>query len=147
MVANNYAFRTEQGSLTSLSNIGSIVDSATGSVLWGNFVIEVGSSPSAYNQAILADSPVAFWNVAGTGSTEPDLSGKGNTGTYNGGSPGLSTMPNGDQIAVFNGSSQYLSVPSNAALSIPTTGNLTWEIWVKPSVLSFPTPAVMRMWT
>jgi hypothetical protein len=50
----------------------------------------------------------------------------------------VSTMPNGDQAAVFNGSSEYLTVPSNTSFSIPTTHNLTWEIWIQPTVLQFP---------
>ena len=47
-------------------------------------------------------------------------------------------MPNGDAAADFNGSSQYVSVPSSAAFSIPTTHNLTWEAWIRPDVLQFP---------
>ena len=93
---------------------------------------------SAYDQAILADSPVAFWNLNPIAATETDLTGNGNTGTYQGGSPGTSTMPNGEAVAVFNGSNQYVSVPSNASLSIPTTGNFTWEMWIQPTVLNFP---------
>ncbi len=91
-----------------------------------------------YNQTILADHPVAFWDVNPRTGTEPDLSGNGNTATYQGGSPTVSTMPDGEPVAVFDGSSQYLSVPSNASLSIPTTGNLTWELWLKPTILQFP---------
>jgi len=72
------------------------------------------------------------------GSIESDLTGNGNTGTYQGGSPGASTMPNGEQAAVFNGSTEYLTIPSNPSFSIPTTGNLTWEIWIQPTVLQFP---------
>src|SRR5262249_49724052 len=32
----------------------------------------------------------------------------------------------------------YLTVPSNATLSIPATGDLTWEGWIRPDVLQFP---------
>ena len=135
-LASNYAFRTEQAGVTALNNDGIIVDTITGSLRFGNFALS--SSSSAYNQTVLGDHPVAFWNVNPTGSTETDLTGKGNTGTYVGGSPTTSTMPNGDQAAVFNGSSEYLTVPSNSSFSIPTTGNLTWEIWIQPAVLNFP---------
>ena len=38
-----------------------------------------------------------------------------------GGQPSVSAMPNGDQVAVFNGSTDYLTVPANASFSIPTT--------------------------
>jgi len=36
------------------------------------------------------------------------------------------------------GSGQYLLVPSSASLSIPTTGNLTWEAWIRPDTINFP---------
>ncbi len=135
-LASNYAFRTEQAGVTALNNNGIIVDTATGSLRFGNFALT--SSSSAYNQAVLGDHPVAFWNVNPTGSTETDLTGNGNTGTYVGGSPTTSIMPNGDQAAVFNGSTEYLTVPTNPSFSIPTAGNLTWEIWIQPTVLQFP---------
>lgn len=133
-LASNYAFRTEQAGVTALNNDGIIVDTATGSLRFGNFAL----TGSAYNQAVLADHPVAFWNVNPSGSTETDLTGNGNTGTYVGGSPTVSAMPNGDQAGVFNGSTEYLTVPSNTSFSIPTTGNLSWEIWIQPTVLQFP---------
>jgi hypothetical protein len=91
-----------------------------------------------YDQLILGDRPVAFWNIQPRSSTEPDLSGHGNTGHYQGGSLAAATLPNGDQAAVFNGSTQYLTVPSKPSLSIPTNGSLTWEMWIQPSVLQFP---------
>src|SRR5678809_986868 len=31
-----------------------------------------------------------------------------------------------------------MSVPSNAAFSIPTTHSLTWEAWIRPDTLQFP---------
>lgn len=69
---------------------------------------------------------------------EPDLTGNHHTGAYWGGATPAATLPNGDQAADFNGSNQYLTVPSSAAFSIPTTGNLTWEAWIKPDALQFP---------
>jgi hypothetical protein len=136
-LASNYAFRTEQAGVTALNNDGIIVDTTTGSLRFGNFAL-TSSSSSAYNQTILGDHPVAFWNVNPTGSTENDLTGNGNTGTYVGGAPTVSTMPNGDQAGVFNGSTEYLTVPSNATFSVPTTKYLTWEMWLQPTVLNFP---------
>lgn len=70
--------------------------------------------------------------------TEPDVTGNGNAGTYAGGTPVLVSLPNSDQAADFNGSTEYLTVASNASFSIPTTGNLTWEAWIRPDVLQFP---------
>jgi len=137
LLASNYAFRTEQAGVSTLNNAGIIVDTTTGSLRFGNLAV-TGSTSSAYNLMVLADHPVAFWNVNAVGNTESDLTGNGNTGTYQGGSPGASTMPNGEQAAVFNGSTEYLTIPSNSSFSIPTTGNLTWEIWIQPTVLQFP---------
>ncbi len=93
---------------------------------------------SPYDQLVLGDSPIAFWALSATTDTEKDLTGNGHTGTYIGGTPAHSTMPNGDSVALFNGSTEYLTVPPSAAFSIPTTGNLTWEAWIQPSTLQFP---------
>ena len=95
------------------------------------------SGSGSYDQMVLADTPVAFWDISAKTSTETDLAGKGNTATYVGGLPLSVTMPNGDTVADFNGSSQYLTVPSNKSFSIPTTGNLTWEAWIRPDTLQF----------
>ncbi len=75
--------------------------------------------------------------MVGSSGTEADLTGNGNTGTYQGGTPPKVSLPNGDSALDFNGSSQFLTVPSNASFSIPTTGNLTFEGWIRPDVLQF----------
>lgn len=99
----------------------------------------VGSSTSnSYDQTILADHPVVFWDLNPQSSTESDLAGNGHTGTYKGGTPVRVLMPNGDTAADFNGSSQYLTIPSSQSFSIPTSGSFTWEAWIKPDVLQFP---------
>lgn len=67
-----------------------------------------------------------------------DISGNGNTGTYENGLPTTDTMPNGNIAADFDGISQYLTVSSSPSFSIPTTGNLTWEAWIRPDTLQFP---------
>lgn len=96
------------------------------------------SGSGSYDQTVLGDGPVAFWDMSHPGSSEPDVSGHGNTGTYKGGTPTLVSMPDGSQAADFNGSSEYLTVPSNSSFSIPTKGYLTWEGWIRPDVLQFP---------
>ena len=99
---------------------------------------------SSYDQTVLSDHPVAFLDMAGT-STEPDITGDGHTGTYKGGGPALTTLPDGERAADFNTtgshSGQYLTVPSSAAFSIPTAHQLTWEAWIRPDVLQFAHPA------
>jgi hypothetical protein len=103
-----------------------------------------GASSSSYDQAILVDHPVAFWAMSAASSSEPDLTGNANTGSYRGGTPTTGGLPNGDRAADFNGTSQYLTVPAkpSAALSIPTTGTLTWEGWIRPDALQFPSDYV-----
>ena len=71
-------------------------------------------------------------------NSEPDLTGNNNTGSYRGGATMAATTPNGDQAADFDGGSQYVTVPSNARFSIPATGDLTFEAWIRPDVLEFP---------
>ncbi|MGC2698163.1 MAG: LamG-like jellyroll fold domain-containing protein [Candidatus Angelobacter sp.] len=139
LLASNYAFRTEQAGVTALNSVGMIVDTSIGSLRFGNFAVS-NTTAGAYDQTVLGDRPVAFWDLTATAGTEADLTGNGNTGTYIGGEPSVSTMPNGDQVAVFNGSSEYLNIPSNSngSFSIPTTKYLTWEVWIRPDVLQFP---------
>jgi hypothetical protein len=90
-----------------------------------------------YDSLVLADEPVAFWEMSNPCGAEADLTGNGHIGTYNGGSPNLVAMPDGSQVVDFNGSTEYMTVPSSTAFSIPTTHQLTWEGWIRPDVLQF----------
>jgi hypothetical protein len=94
------------------------------------------ASPSTYDQAILCDQPVAYWAMHAGGSKEPDLAGS-NDGTYKGAAPTIATLPNGDAAAHFDGATGYLTIPSSAVLSVPTTHSLTWEAWIDADVLKF----------
>jgi hypothetical protein len=92
----------------------------------------------SYDDNVTDDRPVAYWAMSGVSTgLEPDLTGNGHGGIYTG-IPAAATLPNGATAARFDGATQYLSVPSAAALSIPTTGELTWEAWIQPDVLDFP---------
>jgi len=95
------------------------------------------SGGSDYDATVLADGPVMYLAMSELSGTEPDLTGNGHQGTYHGGATTSATLPNGDRAADFAGNPQYVSVPSSAALSIPTTKNLTWEAWIRPDVLEF----------
>jgi len=97
-------------------------------------------APTAgYDAMVLGDNPAMYlaMNSASSGK-ETDLSGHNTTGTYKGGAPASALLPDGEKAADFNGSSEYLTVPSNASLSIPTTGKLTWEAWIRPDTFQFP---------
>lgn len=93
-----------------------------------------GNSP--YDLAVLADSPVAYWKLADAGSTVADSVGT-HTGTYIN-APAATTLPNGDAVKVFNGSTQYAEIPDANDLSIPLTGVITLEAWMRPDTLEFP---------
>jgi hypothetical protein len=95
------------------------------------------AAATTYDATVLNDHPVAFWDVNGTGATQVDQTGNGHTGTYKGGTAPTVAMPNGDKASDFNGSSEYLTVPSSSAFSIPTTHALTFEGWIRPDVLQF----------
>lgn len=94
------------------------------------------SDSSAYDNVILADCPVAFWSL-GTGETGvTDQTGHGhNSRAY--GRPEITTFVNGDSATAFDGVAQYIEVPDHAALSVPATGILTIEAWLRPDVLEF----------
>ncbi len=96
-----------------------------------------GSSGS-YDALVLSLAPVGYWPMVATSGTEADLSGHGHDGSYRGGTPATGSLPNGDSGAVFDGSSQYLTIPSHASFSIPTAKNFTWEAWISPTELEFP---------
>jgi hypothetical protein len=90
-----------------------------------------------YDEAVLADQPVAYWRMAGS-LTEPDATSNGHTGSYINGTPGAATMPNGDPARDFNGAwnGNYMSVPSSPEFSIPATHTLTVEAWIRPDTLA-----------
>jgi hypothetical protein len=76
--------------------------------------------PVTYDEIVLADRPVAFWDVHPQSDREKDLTGNGNIGNYQNGLPVVATMPNGDPAADFDGLGQYLQIRSNSSFSIPT---------------------------
>jgi PKD repeat protein len=93
--------------------------------------ITAGSAPAAgYRDAVLADSPVAYWRLGeSSGTSAADASGGGRTGTYFGApSFGLQGALAGDANTCvgFNGSSQYVQVPYSSALN-PTRFSV--EAW------------------
>lgn len=95
--------------------------------------IQYTNAPTvSYSTEEHAPGPAAYWAFdEGQGSIANDSFGR-NTGSLQG-SP---TWKNSDscisnKCLLFNGSSQYISVPNNSSLN-PTTG-LTIEAWIKPT--------------
>jgi hypothetical protein len=94
----------------------------------------------AYDALVLSGKPALYLAMSsGAAGTEADLSGNGLAGAYKGGAPGAATLPNGDTAADFDGAKEYLAVPSSPSLSIPTTGQLTYEAWIRPDTFDFGT--------
>lgn len=94
-----------------------------------------GAATSAYDKAVLADAPVAYFALSGA-SDEKDLTGHQHRVDHQE-TAGQTAAPNGDPVALFNGSDSYVSIASALDLSITATGQLTWEAWIRPTSLEF----------
>ncbi|MGZ5416895.1 MAG: LamG domain-containing protein [Nocardioides sp.] len=90
-----------------------------------------GEINTAYEKAVAADAPTTFLQ-----RTKVVL-GSGSDGQMVGGTPASATLPNGDPAYAFNGAGQHLSFANRGAFSIPTTGRLTVEYWMRPDTLQF----------
>lgn len=96
-----------------------------------------GGGGTAYDTAVLADSPVSYWETmeALSSSAAADAA-DSNPGTYTG-SPTMAQAGPGSQGncgVSLNGSSQYINIPDAANLRI--VGNITLELWIKPTNFS-----------
>lgn len=118
-------------------NLGSFFKGAIGKVALYNYepdsarIAEHGNTMFGYDNLVLSGNPVAYWNTAGI-----DLTGHGHTAAIIN-NPGVTTMPNGDASLVYNGITQYAEVASAPAFSVPATGVLTVEGWLRADVLDF----------
>lgn len=94
------------------------------------------NSKLTYAQTVLQDGPVGYWRLQETsGTTAEDSSGNGNPGTYTGGFTLGQTGPFGTETGVlFNGSTGYVTVPSNSKLQL--TSPFSLEMWSKITTLS-----------
>jgi hypothetical protein len=101
---------------------------------------QYGRATSAYDSIVLNAKPVAYFTLANHHGIETDKSGRGHVGTYKptGQHAGTALMPNGDTCTGFDGASQYFEISNSSDLSIPQTGVLTIEAWIRPDVLEFP---------
>jgi hypothetical protein len=86
---------------------------------------------TAYESAVAADHPSAFLQRTRV------VLGNGGAGKVVGGSPKAARLPNGDPAFAFNGAGQHLKFASRGAFSVPTTGALTVEYWIRPDTLQF----------
>lgn len=83
----------------------------------------------AYRRAVMRDRPTAFLR------NKRDLV-TGQRGTVHG-TTGIVRLPNGARARSFSGNGGYLSFANRSAFSVPKTGVLTVEYWMRPSRLQF----------
>ena len=92
--------------------------------------------PSAYQLAVLADSPAAYYRFGESSGQPQDLSGNGNHTTVTNGTPTLGqpgAIPaESDTAVAFFGGNNFLA-PDHASLDLGDTFSL--EAWIKPSAL------------
>src|SRR6185437_6033012 len=120
---------------------GDVKASTVSSACQPKSAIPPGNVTDSYDRRVLSSAPVMYLTMAHHAKgSETDLSGHGHTGTFlpAGQLPGGTALPNSDQATLFNGRGQYLEVPSASSLSVPATGCLTVQAWVRPDVLQFP---------
>lgn len=119
-------FKIYPGELT-LEQIG-IDQNANASINLGT-----GSDEAAQVTEGAGQPPIAYWNLdENTGTAANDRSGNGNTGTLNN---QIRWFPGKIGQAIgLNGTTQYVDLGDMS--STESVSTLTWELWVKPIVLS-----------
>jgi hypothetical protein len=98
---------------------------------------------SAYDIAVIADDPAAYYRLDGAdaeGHAEDAFAGAGAPRGYWSGGRTRTMLPNGDWGAAFNGIDGRFEVESFAGSSAATTGALTVEAWIRPDSLIVPVP-------
>ncbi len=96
-----------------------------------------GAPPSAYQAAVVADGPAAYWRLGETtGTTASDVQ-AANNGTYTNGptlaAASLLGQDAANTAAQFDGSNDYVSVANSSSLSPASTVSV--EAWIKPQAI------------
>ena len=99
--------------------------------------ITVNATATGYDQAVLADSPAAYWRLGeSSGTSAADASGSGNAGTYQNaptlGAPGLISGTN--TSVLFDGADDRVLAPDSTSLS--PTGAVSVEAWARAASLA-----------
>ena len=92
----------------------------------------------SYDGALLGLRPVCFLHVTGRSTTEPDLAGHADTGSWSVMPSRLPhvRLPDGTPVVDFR-PGVALTVRRDARLSISTTGQLSVVAWIRPDTLDF----------
>jgi glucose/arabinose dehydrogenase len=98
--------------------------------------LSVLSAGADYRAQAVNDGPVGYWRLGESGGTTAGDETGANPGTYQG-APTLglagALASNSNTAASFNGSSQYVNVPSSASLNV--SSGVTVEAWAKPAAM------------
>jgi Concanavalin A-like lectin/glucanases superfamily/Fibronectin type III domain len=110
---------------------------------WGptesdTIVYEGGAgAPSAYSNAVLADSPAGYWRLGEAGGTTANDSAGSNTGDYTNApqldSPSLLPADTANRSVRFDGTDDHVGVPNSTSLN--PSQQVTVEAWIKPEAL------------
>lgn len=94
------------------------------------------SPRSGYDQLVLSLKPILYLPLDSTSRIQVDRTGNGNDGTLIGSHGELLSMPNGDRALLFV-NSLHAEIPSTPAISFPSEGVLSIQVWIAPSVRNF----------
>ncbi len=86
--------------------------------------------------AQLGNNLVAHYPLDGNAN---DISGNGNHATIINATPSTNRFNQTNRSYQFDGQTQYIEIPDNDLISIPTTGELSISVWMRPDVLDFNT--------
>jgi hypothetical protein len=100
-------------------------------------LLDRGGGSSAYSNVVMTDGPAGYWRLGEkSGTTANDASG-GDNGTYKNGAllaqPSLLPGDSANTSVRFDGTNDYVGIPSSAALSPATKVSI--EAWIKPNAL------------
>lgn len=88
-----------------------------------------------YDKLVLNRNPVGFWLTSF--AVESDASTYKHSGKYVGSPTSKSTLPNGDDVNVFNGADNCFEIADAPHLEIVSKGVITIEAWMRPDVENF----------
>lgn len=83
-------------------------------------------------------TPVAYWTLGDLDQGLQDCSGNGRNLTKSGGVT-VSTFTDTAGALAFNGLDGYLETPDADVFSVPTTGIVAYELWMRPDAQNWPT--------
>jgi hypothetical protein len=91
---------------------------------------------SSYDEMVLRESPVLYLPLSEIGGVCDHA--QSNLHIIESGFIGFTKLPNSERGLDFNGNTNFVEVEDADILSIPTTGQLTIEAWMRPDILQFP---------